>query len=65
MIVAGPVEATAIGNVMVQAIADGEVGDLEQAREIVRSSCDIVTYEPTGERQRWLEAAQRLEDLGT
>jgi rhamnulokinase len=45
-VAAGPVEATAIGNVMVQALALGLVGSLEQARQVVRRSFDVVTYEP-------------------
>lgn len=45
-VVAGPIEATAIGNVLVQAISTGYISDLSQAREIVRNSFDLVTYEP-------------------
>ncbi|MGE0607552.1 MAG: rhamnulokinase family protein [Pirellulales bacterium] len=45
-VVAGPVEATAIGNVMVQAIADGAIGSIAQAREIVRDSFSVETYTP-------------------
>ncbi len=36
-VVAGPVEATAIGNVLVQALGDGEIPDLAAARQIVRN----------------------------
>ncbi len=36
-VVAGPVEATAIGNVLVQALGDGEIADLAAARQIVRN----------------------------
>ncbi len=43
---AGPEEATAIGNLASQAIAAGELKDLAQAREMVRASFDVVTYEP-------------------
>jgi len=43
---AGPVEATAIGNLMTQAIATGEVKDVAQAREVVRNSFEIDHYEP-------------------
>ncbi len=43
---AGPVEATAIGNLMVQAMAMGEVKDLSEAREVVRRSFEIKCYEP-------------------
>ena len=45
-VVAGPVEATAIGNVLVQAISTGYVSDLSQAREIVRGSFELISYEP-------------------
>ena len=45
-VVAGPVEATAIGNILVQAIALGLVSTLEQARELVRRSVALETYEP-------------------
>src|SRR5690606_16297715 len=37
-VVAGPVEATALGNILVQAWAMGEIGGLAEAREIVRES---------------------------
>ena len=45
-VVAGPVEATAIGNIMVQAVADGAVGSIAEAREVVRRSFDVEEYEP-------------------
>lgn len=43
---AGPVEATAIGNLLMQLIAVGDVADVSQAREIVRRSFELVTYLP-------------------
>ena len=45
-VVAGPIEATAIGNILVQAMGLGYVGSIEQAREIVRKSFEVVTYNP-------------------
>ena len=39
-------EATAIGNILVQAIALGLVSSLEQARELIRRSVALETYEP-------------------
>jgi rhamnulokinase len=45
-VVAGPVEATAIGNIMVQALADAAVGSIAEAREVVRRSFDVEEYEP-------------------
>ena len=41
-VTAGPTEATAIGNLLVQMIAAGEINDLAQGREIIKSSFDIV-----------------------
>jgi rhamnulokinase len=45
-VIAGPVEATAIGNILVQAIAVGAVKDLQAAREIVRNSFEVETFLP-------------------
>jgi rhamnulokinase len=45
-VVAGPVEATAAGNVLVQAIGAGEVASLDEAREVVRRSFEIELFEP-------------------
>ena len=45
-VVAGPAEATASGNILVQAIAAGAVKDLAEARQIVRNSFDTKTFEP-------------------
>lgn len=45
-VVAGPVEATALGNVMVQAFAAKRVGSLEEMREVVRGSVRTQTYRP-------------------
>jgi len=45
-VVAGPIEATAIGNVLVQAMGRGYVSSLSEAREIVRNSFELITYKP-------------------
>jgi rhamnulokinase len=45
-VLAGPVEATAIGNVLVQAMGLGLLGSLADAREVVRQSFEVRTYEP-------------------
>ena len=45
-VVAGPAEATASGNILVQAIAAGAVKDLAEARQIVRNSFDTKIFEP-------------------
>lgn len=43
---AGPTEATAIGNIMVQMLAEGEMKSLEEARDCVYRSFAVSTYEP-------------------
>ncbi len=48
-VVAGPVEATVIGNIAVQLIAVGAVRDLTEAREIIRNSFDVKTFLPDTE----------------
>jgi len=58
-VVAGPVEATATGNVMMQAIAAGDVASIAQAREIIRRSFDVEQYEPKNV-EPWNEAYQRF-----
>jgi rhamnulokinase len=47
---AGPVEATAIGNVVIQAIAAGELDGVAQGRELVARSFPATTYEPREDR---------------
>ena len=45
-VIAGPIEATAAGNIAVQLISAGEIKDLKKAREIIANSFDVVHYEP-------------------
>jgi rhamnulokinase len=49
---AGPVEATALGNVLVQALATGAVKSLEEGRALVRKSQAVEVYEPRP-NERW------------
>ena len=63
-LIAGPIEATAAGNVLIQALARGEVRDLKQIREIVRASFALKTFEPrAGEKAQWDEKYARFEQL--
>ena len=58
-VVAGPVEASAIGNILVQARALGVApGDLDGLRELVRLTQSLRRFEPASSRRRW-EAAER------
>lgn len=45
-VIAGPIEATAIGNIMIQALAKGFVKSIDEARDIIRRSFDVSIYEP-------------------
>jgi rhamnulokinase len=56
---AGPVEATAIGNVLVQALGLGLVGSLAEAREVVRRSFEVGVYTPCNP-DRWQEPYKRF-----
>jgi rhamnulokinase len=56
-VIAGPVEATASGNVLVQAMARGHVTSLAHLRQIVRNSWDVVTYEPQENQNEYWENA--------
>jgi rhamnulokinase len=61
---AGPVEATALGNLMVQAYALGYLGSLEEIRASVRSSCrQVRDYQPSGSGEDWEDAYERLQRI--
>lgn len=45
-VVAGPVEATTLGNIMIQARAAGVVSSLDEMRRYIRSSIETKTYQP-------------------
>ncbi|MBQ9920754.1 MAG: rhamnulokinase [Clostridia bacterium] len=56
---AGPVEATAIGNIAVQAITMGELKDINEARQVVANSFEVVKYEPENTAE-WDAAYERF-----
>ena len=58
-VVTGPIEATAAGNAIAQAMALGYLASLEEGRQVVRNSFDIETYEPAG-LASWDEAYGRF-----
>src|SRR5690349_9116220 len=61
-VVAGPVEATAIGNILVQAMATGDVKSIADLRAIVRNSFDVKRYEPR-DTAAWDEAYARYRSM--
>ena len=58
-VVTGPIEATAIGNILMQMLAVGQINSLSEGREIVRRSFPVETYEPQ-EDQVWVDAYERF-----
>ncbi|MFH1084175.1 MAG: rhamnulokinase family protein [Chloroflexota bacterium] len=59
-VVAGPIEATAIGNVLMQALAQGRIAALSEGRQIVRASFQLDHYTPRN-AAAWDEAYARWE----
>jgi rhamnulokinase len=60
-VVAGPAEATAMGNILVQARAHGAVpGDLAGMRALVRATQPLGIFQPGGDGRRWRAAAERM-----
>jgi rhamnulokinase len=59
---AGPVEATALGNVLLQAMGRGRIGSLADARALVARSFPVTVYEPR-DTAAWNEAAGRFATL--
>lgn len=61
-VIAGPVEATAIGNIMVQALSHGGLSSLGEIRDVIRHSFDVTTYVPDQTAQ-WNTAYGRFCDI--
>ncbi|WP_415924859.1 rhamnulokinase [Streptomyces sp. AK04-3B] len=59
-VVAGPTEAAALGNVLVQARSHGLVGDRADMRRLLARTQPLTRYEPRGGAERWREAQARL-----
>ena len=61
-VLAGPTEATAIGNIGVQAIALGELSGVGELRDVVRSSFACAEYSPS-QTVEWDEAYGRFKEI--
>jgi len=62
MVVTGPIEATAIGNILTQAIAAGDIHSLDEARQVITNSFEPETFEPK-EPAGWDDAYAKLLEL--
>lgn len=61
-VVTGPVEGTAIGNIMLQAKAAGLVSDMFEMRKIIANSIELASYVPQ-DTEAWDEAYKRYEEV--
>lgn len=61
-VIAGPVEATALGNIAVQLMALGEIRDVQEARQIIKNSETTYEYEPQ-DREKWDAAYEKFVKL--
>lgn len=57
-VIAGPAEATATGNIMVQVMASGEVKNTAEMREVIRNSFETLSFEPE-HTDEWAEHFER------
>jgi rhamnulokinase len=62
-VVAGPVEATALGNVLIQALTIGAIPDLASGRRIIAESYPPTIIEPSRDRQAWDDQLARFQQL--
>ena len=56
---AGPIEATSLGNIMAQMMADGLINTLAEGRAMVADSFPVESYEPT-DTSAWNVAKERF-----
>lgn len=61
-VIAGPAEATAIGNLMVQVLTSGEVADITQMRDVIRDSFDVESLEPD-DTDEWTQQYERYMEI--
>jgi rhamnulokinase len=61
-VLAGPVEATAAGNILVQAMATGDVKTLAHARGVIRNSFELKRYDPKPDK-KWDDAYARYREV--
>ncbi|MCR5353476.1 MAG: rhamnulokinase [Clostridiales bacterium] len=61
-VVTGPVEATALGNIAIQAIAAGEIKDVKQAREVIANSFELSYFEPH-DADMWDDGYERFKKI--
>ena len=63
-VLAGPTEATSIGNLLMQLKAEGLINNLDEGRQISRASSQVVEYEPK-DKQLWDDAFERYLNISS
>lgn len=63
VVLAGPVEASSLGNVLVQMHAFGDISSPAEARDIIRASTRLATYHPDPARTRWDDLYGRFTEI--
>jgi rhamnulokinase len=58
-VVAGPTETTAVGNLLMQLKADGEIKDISEGRKLSRASSEVFEYQP-GDKASWDKAYEKF-----
>ncbi|HOL17172.1 MAG TPA: rhamnulokinase family protein [Bacillota bacterium] len=61
-VMAGPIEAAALGNILVQMIAGGQLKNIEQGQELIRRTFPLVHYQPR-DTDRWAEAYRLFQSI--
>lgn len=61
-VLAGPVEATALGNIVLQLIALGELRDVDEGRALIARTEDVKRFEP-GEQNAWNRAYETYKTI--
>ena len=59
-VIAGPMEATALGNVLVQARTHAQIGGLQELRRLVAATQPLRRFTPRGDERAWAAAASRV-----
>ncbi|MGA2688999.1 MAG: FGGY-family carbohydrate kinase, partial [Candidatus Korobacteraceae bacterium] len=62
-VLAGPAEATALGNIAIQILARGDAASLEEVRAVVDRSFPVEVFEPS-ETDQWNKQVERFQQYG-
>ena len=61
-VITGPIEATASGNIIMQAIATGQIESLQQGRQVIANSFELKEYLPQ-ESGKWNQQYNKIKDI--